>query len=147
MNVDKSTHPSVYLLRIVLGLGILFALCSLCAALGAFYTYGGISQWWLTISEGVRHEGVLYLNGAGFEVAFFGSVLMSILGLCAFVFTFIAYQRRKIEKKSIVWAMLLFGIAILILMGSIMSSKTLCTADAGKYGNSDNVTCTIPLHP
>jgi hypothetical protein len=146
MKVKESAHLSVYLLRFVLCFGIFCILCSSCAAFGAFYPYGGAVQWWKILSDGLQHEGILYLNGTGFAFSILGSFLISVLSFLAFVFALGAYRRNKIGKKPMMWAMLLFGGAVLVLVGSIMISRSsLCTENPA--GSDDTIYCTFSLHP
>jgi len=146
MKVKRSAHLSVYLLRFVLYLGIFCAFCSASAALGAFYPYGGAFQWWKILTDGLQQEGILYLNGTGLAFSLFGSFLISILSLLAFVLALGAYRRNKIEKKPMVWALLLFGGAILVLVSSIMIARSSLCAD-NPAGNDDTITCAFSLHP
>ena len=145
MEAKESTHLSMSLLRFTLGFGIFCTLCSASAALGAFYPYGGAFQWWKLLSDGLQREGILYLNGTGFEFSFFGFSIISVLSLLAFVLALVAYRRNKIGKKPMMWAMILFGVAVLVLVGSLMIARSSCTEDTG--GSDDTLYCTFSLSP
>src|SRR6266567_8880638 len=144
MKVRASAHISVYLLRFALCFGIFCTLCSACAALGAFYPYGGAFQWWKLLSEDLQ-QGILYLDGTGFAFSFFGFFMISILSLLAFAFSLIGYRRNKIGKKPMMWAMILLGVAVLVLVGSLMIARSSCTEDTG--GSDDTLYCTFSLSP
>lgn len=145
MKVKESAHISVRLLRFAICLGIFCTFCSCSAALGAFFTYGGALQWWKMLSDGLQQEGILYLDGTGFVFSFLGSFVISILSLLAFVLAVGAYRRNKIGKKPMMWALVLFGGAVLVLIGSIMITRWFCTEGQGP--SDDTLYCAFSLLP
>lgn len=98
------------------------------------------------VSDGLQ-SGIMYINGgaAGLSaiLCFFP---LSIWGFIALVLSFIVYWRKKphAKKSPIVWAIILLGVTICMMVG-LMGFDGLPCARQTLTGSSD--VCAMPIRP
>ncbi|WP_201385897.1 hypothetical protein [Ktedonobacter sp. SOSP1-85] len=141
MQDKKLASASKAILILTLCFGIFCTLCSTLCSLSNAYQLP--FEWLAGSADDFRH-GYLDFNGEGMIPLFLGSFLVGIMSLLAFAFAFFAYRRKEAGKKLMTWAMLLFSIAVLMIIGSFML-HTYSSCYENPEGSDDTVYCRYAL--
>ncbi len=92
--------------------------------------------------------GVIVLSGGnlGLFITVTGYILVSMWSLISLSLSLVAYRRNKQDgKKSIMWALLLFGVNIFVIWYLFALGATCVPLYPG--GSSEAVACTLPVLP
>ncbi|GHO61107.1 hypothetical protein [Ktedonobacter robiniae] len=141
MQDKKLASTSKAILSFTLCFGIFCTLCSTCSIFSNAYM--GPDEW-LKVFANEFQQGHLYFNEDGIGLFILGFFIVGIMSLLTFAFAFRAYRRKEGGKKSMVWAMLLFGVAALVIVGAF-ALRTHSSCHEDPEGSDDTVYCTYAL--
>jgi magnesium-transporting ATPase (P-type) len=100
---------------------------------------------WIKIHSDYFQHGIILFNEGGILLFILGFFIISILSFLAFILAFGAYRRNKIGKKLMMWAMLLFIAAVLVIALSITVDRQSSCSEVSPEGSDDTVSCTYVL--
>ena len=141
MQDKKLANISRAVLIFSLCFGAFCTLCfSYCSLSNAFM---GPLKWLEGSADSLLH-GHLEFNGMGLAFFILGFSIVGILSLLAFIFAFFAYRRRETGKKPMMWTTLLFGVALLMAVGSF-TLLTHSSCYESPEGSDDTTYCTYAL--
>ncbi len=138
MEGKKTARFPLFLLCLTLFLCICCTLCSSWYTIFGQYGSGPLLQ-----LADLQH-GILHLNGNGSAYAVIGFSIIGILSAVTFAHARLAYRRKEMGKQPMIWALLLFVVAVLVVAGSLtIYISSSCT----EYpeGSDDTLYCTYSL--
>ncbi|GHO63947.1 hypothetical protein KSC_028390 [Ktedonobacter sp. SOSP1-52] len=120
----------------------LFTLWAVLSILSDGYQFGPSVQWEI-VSDALKF-GVLQLNQEAIGLSVVGYFLVGLWSLISLVLSLAAYRRNTLdEKKPLIWALVLFGVIILVI-GCLLAANTTCVP---RFPGGSSPVCALPLRP